>query len=781
MALEGAEIRAMHYRPPWYWLVLIAVAASLATWLIAADARSRIAQDERQFQDGQWLRLQLTEQRIENYFLGAIQLTATGAQMLGPKPLSSDAARDVVVGLYRSRVNPDPNPAIYGVGEFCAPYTCASGQRLFEVYVHAAGQPGQARSRFDQNLPGSNAAAIVVGSNSHTYEDDYTRWPWYQRAVKKPDVTVFFGPYTQDGVSFISTLKAFKRNGLLVGVMAVDTLTDSFVAAMRAKLVSGDIAYVESSSRGHRLVGTAHVPSDTSQRREISQRIRFAGGYLHLTTDAVPLIAKNGRTASTALLYGAVVWIFAAIFGAAIVRGWRARAANLALELQRARLVNELAVGKKVEGELRKAAYTDLLTALPNRAVFMERASEALARVAAGTNRYAVFFIDLDRFNVVNDTLGHFAGDELLKMIAARLRSELPGDAFVARLGGDEFLVLAETSMGDAGVFADQILASLHEPMLLGGRAIYTNASIGIVALDEAYERPEEVLRDADIAMYAAKVRGRGCYAIFDAAMRQKVSADSDLDDDLRNAIERHEFVPYYQPIMSIATRSVISFEALVRWNRPGQGVVAAGEFIEFAESRGLIDAIDEDVLDNVCADAAALVEHFPDATVAVNISAVHLTAPGLAASVERALLARKVAPERIKLEITETAVMTNAAVARATLDQLRDDGMQIVLDDFGAGHSSLAYLHRLPIAGLKIDRSFIEPLATDSQAVAIVRSIVALAQTLDLYTVAEGVETAAQLEILHQLGVHYAQGFFFSPALSLTDLFRFSAQSNAS
>jgi EAL domain-containing protein (putative c-di-GMP-specific phosphodiesterase class I) len=263
--------------------------------------------------------------------------------------------------------------------------------------------------------------------------------------------------------------------------------------------------------------------------------------------------------------------------------------------------------------------------------------------------------------------------------------------------------------------------------------------------------------------------------------MRQKVSADSDLDNDLRNAIERREFVPYYQPIVSIATRSVISFEALVRWNRPAGGVVAAGEFIEFAESHGLVDAIDTNVLDNVCADAAALFEHFPDATVAVNVSAAHLTAPGLAGNVERALAARKVSPERVKLEITETAIMTNAAVARATLDQLRDDGMQIVLDDFGAGHSSLAYLHRLPIAGLKIDRSFIERLATDAQAVAIVRSIVALAQTLELYTVAEGVETAAQLEILHHLGVHHAQGFFFSPPLSLTDLFDFSARSNAS
>jgi EAL domain-containing protein (putative c-di-GMP-specific phosphodiesterase class I) len=258
------------------------------------------------------------------------------------------------------------------------------------------------------------------------------------------------------------------------------------------------------------------------------------------------------------------------------------------------------------------------------------------------------------------------------------------------------------------------------------------------------------------------------------------VSADSDLDIDLRNAIERHEFVPYYQPIMNIQTREVISFEALVRWNRPKRGVVGAGDFIVFAESRGLVDAIDTSVLDDVCRDAAALFERFPNATVAVNISAGHLTAPGLAQSVARSLSACKVAPERIRLEITETAIMSNATLARATLDQLRQNGMQIVLDDFGAGHSSLAYLHRLPIAGLKIDRSFVEPLATDPQAVAIVRSIVALAQTLGLYTVAEGVETVEQLDVLAGLGVPYAQGFFFSPAVALAALLQSSAQSAA-
>lgn len=800
MALETAEINARGYRRPWYWLVLIGLAASLGTWLIVREAADRITQHEQQFAASQLARLQKMEQGIDDYFVDAIQLVAAGGIMLDPKSTDRTGAAAVLTALYKSRQRFGHD--VYAVGVFYAPYQFDPNDRLFELYVHKAALPGEPYSRFDQPL-GKNIAGIIVGSNHVAPGDDYTHLcaggvsnatkllgasqrphrcvDWYAKALKAPGATVFAGPYDEDGRSFISTLKAFYRSGKPVGVMAADTLTNSFLATMRSNLIKGDVASIESSHRGDTLLTTAPLPSDSNTNVQQELTLRYTGATLHLSSDGAPLLAEKRQIVTTGVVLGAVLWTLAAILGALVVLGWRSREANVALELQSLRLENELATGKKVEGVLRKAAYTDTLTALPNRAVFLERATEAIARVATGNNRYAVFFIDLDRFNMVNDTLGHFAGDELLKMIAARLRSELPSEALVARLGGDEFLVLAETTEADAGVFADQILASLHEPMLLGGRAVHTNASIGVVVIDPSYERPEEVLRDADIAMYAAKLRGRGCYAIFDAAMRGKVSADSDLDNDLRRAVERHEFLPYYQPIVSIATRAVISFEALVRWNRPGCGIVNASEFIEFAESRGLVDAIDTVVLEDVCDDAAALFEHFPDSTVAVNISAGHLTAPGLAGTVGRALFERKVAPERVKLEITETAVMTNAAVARATLDQLRDDGVQIVLDDFGAGHSSLAYLHRLPIAGLKIDRSFIEPLAIDPQAVAIVRSIVALAHTLDLYTVAEGVETVEQLDVLGDLGVAYAQGFFFSPALSLADLFHFSVRSNAS
>jgi diguanylate cyclase (GGDEF)-like protein len=801
MALESAEVNARTYRRPWYWLALVVLAAALGTWLIARESANRIAQHERQFSDAQTLRLQKMEQGIDDYFVDAIQLVTAGGIMLDSKTIDVKTAEDTLVALYESRERFSSHD-VYAVGVFYAPFRFDPKYRFYEVYIHKAAAPGEAHSPFDRVL-GPHIAGIVAGSNSLSPQDDYTHpcaagWnatklpgmaqaphhcvDWYDKAFATPGATAFAGPYDENGRSFISTLKAFYRSGIAVGIAVADTRTESFLATMRSNLIKGDVASIMSSlDKGRTLLTTAPLPANGGSNIDREMTLRYTGAALRISSDAAPLNAEKRDIVATGASLVALLWIFAAILGTLIVLGWRSREANIALELQSARLANEVAVGKKVEGVLRTAAYTDTLTALPNRAVFLERASDAIAHVAAGERRYAIFFIDLDRFNMVNDTLGHFAGDELLKMIGARLRSELPPEALLARLGGDEFLVLAETTAADAGVFAGQILASLYEPMLLGGRAVHTNASIGVVVLDPSYERPEDVLRDADIAMYAAKLRGRGCYAIFDAAMRSKVASDSDLDNDLRRAIERDEFLPYYQPIVDIQSRSVVSFEALARWNRPGHGVVGAADFIEFAESRGLVDAIDASVLAGVCNDAAAMFDHFPDATVAVNISAGHLTAPGLAGSVERALAARSVAPERVKLEVTETAIMTNGALARATLDKLRDDGMQIVLDDFGAGHSSLAYLHRLPIAGLKIDRSFIEPLASDVQAVAIVRSIVALAQTLNLYTVAEGVETAAQLAVLAELGVPYAQGFFFSPALDLAALLRFSAESAAS
>jgi diguanylate cyclase (GGDEF)-like protein len=745
----GSEAQSAHeYRPPWFWLPVLGLVALLLTLLIANNARSRVLQNEREFRSGQEVRLHEIETHIDDYFGKAIQLVDTGAQTLAPIPDDPARVQALVEELFRSR----STPQIYGVGVYYVPgmFRTTNADGLFSIYYAA---PGGKTQKFvhDVNLA-----------------PPYTSYDWFRRALATPNVERYAGPYWEGGHDFISTVRALRRNGQTVGVMAVDTLTQIFRFENMTRLLDpGDIAFIESSAgHGQVLLSTSPIPTGGDWRGDVIP-LRYTGAFIHLWSNAAGLHAANARLITGSIVLAVAIWFFAGVLGASSIQMWRSRLRAHGLELERTRLENEIAVGKRVEAELRNAAYTDGLSGLPNRAAFMESASEAIARAKSGV-RYAVFFIDLDRFNMINETLGHPFGDELLKSIAARLHDQLAPRGSVSRLGGDEFLVLAPVDESEMEALAQRILEIVHEPMLLGGRLLYSGASVGVVAVDDQYQRPEELLRDADIAMYEAKSRGRGCYAVFDTAMRTRVAAESDLENDLRRAIERHEFVPYYQPILDVRTETVVGFEALARWRRPGSGVVGAAEFIGYAERRGLVDAIDTALLEDVCRDAAAIFEVFPAAAVAVNVSAAHLTVPDLAAGIDSALRAYSMRPEQLKLEITETAIMRNPDQARATLRLLQGNGVTIVLDDFGAGHSSLAYLHRLPIEGVKIDRSFIAPLTTDESAVAIVRSIVALAKTLELYTVAEGVETAEQLDIVRQLGVDHAQGFFFSHAVPL-------------
>ncbi len=746
----GSEARGAHpYRPPFFWLPVLGLAALLITVLIVNNARTRILQNDREFRSAQEVRLREIETQVDDYFGKAIQLAQTGAQTLGDLDDDPARVRLLVEELFRSR----STRQIFGVGVYYG-----SG-------VFATSDPDGLFSVYDSASPGGR---IAVHYQNPNVVPRYTSYAWYTWAIQHPGATQFVGPYWESGEDFISTVKALSRNGKPVGVMAVDTLTQTFRRENMMRLLGpGDVAWIASKgAHGSVLVATQPPPAQGDWIDAVIP-LRYTHARIHLSRNAAALHALNARLITGSIALAVAIWFFAGILAMSTIQIWRSRQRAQTLELERTRLENEIAVGKRVESELRKAAYTDGLSGLPNRAAFMESASEAIARAKSGV-RYGVFFIDLDRFNMINDTLGHPFGDELLKSIAARLHDQLAPRGSVSRLGGDEFLVLAPVDDSELAAFAQRILEIVHEPMLLGGRLLYSGASIGVVAVDPQYQRPEDLLRDADIAMYEAKNRGRGCYAVFDTAMRTRIAAESDLENDLRRAIERHEFVPYYQPIYDVRNDTVVGFEALARWRRPGSGVVGAAEFIGYAERRGLVDAIDTAVMEDVCRDGATIFEAFAGTTVAVNVSAVHLTVPEFAASIDSALRAYALRPDQLKLEITETAIMRNPDQARATLRLLQGNGVTIVLDDFGAGHSSLAYLHRLPIEGVKIDQSFIAPLATDQSAVAIVRSIVALAKTFDLYTVAEGVETAEQLEVVRQIGVDHAQGFFFSPALPL-------------
>ena len=747
----------LHYRRPWYLLVLVALGAAIATVFVHIESTSRIAQSQRQFDSSQLLRLTRMELHIDDYFGDAVQLADSGAKILGSTNGNPKLAETIIRGLYRSHENPN----VYGVGSFYAPFALDPRIRDFFIYAYA-----------DHRKP-SRIGMVVFKHPTHDPAFDYTSEEFYQVALQSPGNAAFYGPHEQDGHNFITTEKAILAGHRVIGVMIVDTLTRAFTAIMSNSLIKGDVAYVQNRESKQILVSTSPLPKDGSQRIERALPLRYTRASIHLSSDASSVYAEKRTIFARSIAITVAIWILAFLITWGFIGHWQSREATLELEQKRLQLENDIAVANKVEIELRKEAHTDSLTRLPNRAAFWEFASQALAQSNSAI-RHAVYFIDLDRFNIVNDTRGHLAGDELLKEIAKRLRSNLAPSSSISRLGGDEFVVLAEIGIDGPHEIARQILRVVSEPFLLGESVLYITASIGVVIVESGYEHPEELLRDADIAMYQAKYHGRARYAIFDSEMRRKVESDSALERDLRNAITRHEFVPYYQPIIEIQTGKIVSFEALARWKSPSRGITGAAEFIDYAESHGLIAQIDEAMFESVCADAGAIFTKFPDTTIAVNISATDLERSDLAANVIAALRKYRIPPTSMKLELTETAAMVDTEQSFRTLDELRSHGIQIILDDFGSGRSSLAYLHQLPITGVKIDRSFNMALASDPQAAAIIRTIVSLAQTLGFSTVAEGIESEEQLTILRYLGVSCAQGFHFSPAIELAALLTF-------
>jgi diguanylate cyclase (GGDEF)-like protein/PAS domain S-box-containing protein len=425
----------------------------------------------------------------------------------------------------------------------------------------------------------------------------------------------------------------------------------------------------------------------------------------------------------------------------------------------------------RAEREVLHLAHYDALTGLTSRGLFQTYVDRAVVRLRQHGDRFNILLLDLDHFKSVNDSLGHIAGDRLLRQVAARLRSCVHQDDVVARLGGDEFAVLQAVN-GDsrdcATALADRLLAIIGEPYDLEGRRAIVETSIGIVLAPEHGEQAEQLIKSADLALYQAKAEGRNAWRLFEGEMAEQARARYELELDLRNAIGRREFELHYQPLVDTATGQVIGLEALIRWNHPVYGKILPREFIPIAESTALIVSIGEWILQQACADATAWPSEIK---IAVNLSPAQFVKGNIVDTVARALAQTGLAPERLELEITESVLLRDDEPNVSKLHQLKALGVSIVLDDFGTGYSSLSYLRIFPFDKIKIDRSFVGEIITRSDCAAIVTAIIGLARCLDMVTTAEGVEKMEQLELLRIAGCGQVQGYLFGVPVPLSDL----------
>jgi diguanylate cyclase (GGDEF)-like protein len=435
-------------------------------------------------------------------------------------------------------------------------------------------------------------------------------------------------------------------------------------------------------------------------------------------------------------------------------------------------LLREIEERKRIEFQLIEMSLHDALTHLPNRVFFMERLAQELIQVKAKTDyQFAVLFLDCDRFKVINDSLGHLVGDELLIAIAQRLRTSLREEDVLVRLGGDEFaILLPQVNTEQAIESANYLLEQFAQPFQLERRSVFISTSIGIALSHLNYEQPEHLLRDADTAMYRAKASGKARYQVFDVEMHNAALQLLQVETDLRRAVEQQEFVLYYQPVVSLKTGKITGCEALLRWQHPNRGIVPPADFIPVAEETELILPIGHWVLQEACQQLRVWQEQkvVDEAfTMSINLSACQFAQSSLIQQIDQVIAQTQIQPSSLRLEITESVIMEGNDTTFQTLQQLRERNICLSIDDFGTGYSSQNYLHAFPVDILKIDRSFVQRLQSTSNHLGLIPAIINIASTLNMVVIAEGVETAEQLAQLRKLKCEFGQGYFFSQPVS--------------
>ncbi len=587
-------------------------------------------------------------------------------------------------------------------------------------------------------------------------------------------------PVTADGVSSFFIEAAFYRRGASLAS-----------AAQRRAALAGWVSssfhiatLIRSALGGHRSLAVALYHSNPGQRSQLMGRAGAAATANQLThgdtlqIDGTWIVKVRGASAASGLsanVQGLLVLVGGAIVSALLFA--------LVLVLTRSR-EHALGMVEEKTGQLRHQALHDALTGLPNRVLALDRAEQMLARARRQRLPVAALYVDIDGFKHVNDTFGHAAGDELLRIIATRLAGVVREGDTAARLGGDEFVVLVEGSVLDAGpeLVAERVLEVLRRPYDMNkeiGRQLAITASIGVAS--GLRGSADELLRDADVALYEAKAAGKNCYTLFESEMKTAVQDRLTLEMDLAEALERHELFLLYQPTFDLQTENVIGVEALIRWHHPTREVMQPIEFIPLAEESGLIVPIGRWVLEEACRQAATWHRQGHRIGVSVNVSGRQLDRDELIDDVRRALEQSGLDPASLTLEITETTLMRDAEATAQRLRELKQLGVRIAIDDFGTGYSSLAYLRQFPVDALKIDRSFIGGIAASDESAALIHTLVQLGKTLQIETLAEGIEEQVQLKTLQREHCDHGQGFLFSRPLDVSAVEAFLQSSDTS